>query len=93
MNDRSFLIEVKRYKYHFIFLLLYEAFLLISNVIPLFPVSGIMARTPKGLSCSRTSVRYILNTILLVLGVFEMILTARLVMKLGDFVPVSITLC
>lgn len=56
---------------------------MINNVIPLFPVSGVLAKDPKNLCCRYTSVPYFLNTILLLLGISEMILTLRLTFKLG----------
>lgn len=49
----------------------------------LFPVCGIMSKSASGLYYTRKTVRFVLSSVVVVFGFFELILTFRLALKLG----------
>ncbi|XP_063697730.1 gustatory receptor for sugar taste 64a-like [Culicoides brevitarsis] len=55
--------------------------LLISKIVPIFPVSGIMSQTPDQLRFHRRSFVYVINTIIIIVGIIDTILTINLVLQ------------
>lgn len=49
----------------------------------LFPVQGIMAKCASGLYYSRKTLRFVMSMIVIAFGIFELLLTIRLAIKLG----------